>query len=153
MQVAVSNRVAARSELGRFARACDDAATETVREAIKQGARMSKHLAPTGQKHDPRTIPLKDSIEPKMLSSTSGVWSASARHALPIEFGAAPHVIPGNPFLQFFWDNAGRWWKPGLYGPQDIVNHPGNAPQPYLRPAYEVVMGRVMQIAKSKYPG
>lgn len=153
MSFAVSNRVVARNGIGQFIRDCEGAAEKTVRKSVQQGARLSRTLAPVGTKPDPRTIPLKDSIEWEVLSRTSGVWKATARHALPIEKGAVPHVIRGNPFLHFYWDNAGRWWVPGLFGPTDIVNHPGNAAQPYLRPAYEIIMGRIMSIAREEYPG
>lgn len=154
--VAVSNRVIARNGIGQFIRECEMAAEGTIREAVNKGARLSRELAPTGHKDDSRTIPLKSSIFPEVLSRTSGRWVATARHALPIELGAAPHIITGN--LAFYWEAAGRNWIPaaayyGIPGLQDVVNHPGNAPQPYLRPAYSAVMSEIMEIASRNYPG
>lgn len=156
--MAVSNRVIVRSRFGQFIRECEMAAEDTVKAAVEEGAQISRTLAPVGKKPDPRTVPLKDSIFVQMRGRTSGSWGSFARHALPIEKGARPHTIYGKPGLHFFWDEAGRWWVPaedfyGIPGLVDVVNHPGNAAQPFLRPAYEQVMARIMQIAKQKYPG
>ncbi len=145
--VAVSNRVIARNDIGRFRAACSDAAEKTVEEAIERGAKLSRQMAPRGTKRDPRTTKLKNSIEPRMLSRTQGEWKATARHALAIEKGAVPHQITG--WVNFFWENEERNWVPG----KNLINHPGNAAQPYLRPAYIVVMKQLMQIARTKYPG
>lgn len=158
MDIAASNRVIARNGIGQFIRDCEGAATRTVQRASERGAKLSKTFAPIGHKPDPRTIPLRESIFSEVLGRTSAHWVATARHALPIEFGAGPHDIPGNPALSFFWEAAGRMWIPasefyGIPGLQDIVHHPGNAAQPYLRPAYNIVMGQIMSIAKSEYPG
>jgi hypothetical protein len=147
MEVGVSNRVVARSQIGQFIRDCEVAGEKTVEKAIKRGETLSKQLAPVGVKADPRTKSLRDSIESRMLSRTSGEWVATARHALPIEKGAAPHDIPGE--VSFFWENMGRNWIPGT----NVINHPGNAAQPYLRPAYEIVMRDIMAIARGEYPG
>lgn len=153
--IAVSNRVIARNSIGQFAAACDRAATETVREAIDRGAELSRSMAPVGHKPDPRTVPLAQSIKARMLSATAGVWEADARHAMAIEFGAGVHEIPGD--VSFFWESAGRMWIPYSEGGppwlHPIIVHPGNAAQPYLRPAYKVVMGEVMSIARKHYPG
>lgn len=147
MEFAVSNRVIARNSIGQFIRDCEQAAEGTIREAVNDGADLSRNFAPEGAKMDPRTIPLKESIEAHVLSRTSGNWVATARHALPIELGAVPHPITG--WVSFFWEREGRMWEPG---PNEI-SHPGNAPQPYLRPAYEIIMARIMQIADKHYPG
>lgn len=48
-------------------------------------------------------------------------------YALAVELGAAPHVIRPR--------YAGALWWPGAAHPVMRVNHPGNAPQPFLRPA------------------
>lgn len=57
----------------------------------------------------------------------SGVESL-ARHSAPVHEGARPHVIRARnaPALRFFWPKVGRvvFFK--------RVNHPGNAPQPFL---------------------
>lgn len=156
--IAVSNRVIARNGIGRFIAECEIAGTRTVQKLIKRGERLSKDFAPRGHKHDPRTIPLVDSIESRMTGRTSGEWYATARHALPQEKGAAPHVIAGSPHLRFFWDEQGRMFVPaeefyGVPGAVTMVNHPGNPPQPYLRPAYEIVMREAMRVADREYPG
>jgi hypothetical protein len=147
MDVAVSSRVIARNNLGQFIRACQRAATETVEEAIKEGEDLAKGLAPTGHKADPRTVTLRAGMYHRMLSATSGEFGCKARHALPQEFGAVPHDITGQ--VSFWWDAMGRPWIPG----SNTIRHPGNAAQPYLRPAYSAVMARVMSIAAAKYPG
>lgn len=156
MGLAVSNRVIARNGIGRFIGECEGAATKTVTKAAKRGAKLSKAYAPVGHKHDKRTIPLTESIDWRLLSRTAAEWFASARHAMPQEFGAGPHPIEGN--LRFFWEEQGRMFVPasefyGVPGMTTIVNHPGNPAHPYLRPAYEDVMAQFMQIARSEYPG
>jgi hypothetical protein len=151
-EIAVSNRVVSRNRFGRFIADCEQAAGDTAEDLVKMGARLSKERAPTGAKDDLRTIPLKQSIQSRMLSRTSGVWEATARHSLAIEFGAVHHLIVGNPYLQFYWEAAGRQWVPGLFGEPDIVNHPGNEEQPYLRPAYDMVMAQAMAVARQHYP-
>lgn len=154
--VAASTRVIARNSIGRFISEVDAAGTMLTERLIEDGAELSRALAPVGHEVDPRTIPLKESIETEMLGATSGRWYATARHALAQEMGAAPHVIEGDP-LGFWWENEGRWWIPAeVYykrpGLTDVINHPGNAPQPFLRPAYEAVMSRAMEIAREVYP-
>ena len=155
--VAVSNRVIARSAIGRFIEDCSRAAHETVREMVEEGAQLSRDMAPVGVKHDSRTLPLAQSIVPQMFSRTSGGWVATARHSLAQELGARPHTIEGNPDLSFFWEERGRRFIPaqdyyGRPGMVTVVNHPGNPPQPYLRPAYERIMVRWSRIAKRYYP-
>jgi hypothetical protein len=90
---------------------------------------------------------LKDSISAEMLSRTSGQWKATARHALPQEFGAGPHEITGD--VSFFWESEGRMWNPG----DNMIHHPGNPAQPYLRPAYKIISGKLLSIMKRFYPG
>lgn len=157
MDVAVSNRVVVRNGLGRFIEDCEQAGTMTAKKLVQKGARLSRSLAPVGSRPDPRTIPLKQSIKWRMVSSTAGVWGSSARHALHQEYGTTHHTMYGNPTFMFFWENAGRWWIPGLFGPQDIINHPGheaaNGGEGYLRPAYQIVMGQAMEVARQEYPG
>ncbi len=152
MEIAVSTRVFARSSLGRFIADCKGAGTKTVQELVSDGANMSRDMAPR------ETGELAASIAWVMLSATSGAWYATARHALPQEFGGAPHVIRGNPTLHFYWEEAGRMWIPaaefyGQPGLADLVNHPGNAAQPYLRPAYHAIMAKSLSVADRYYPG
>jgi hypothetical protein len=158
MDVGVSNRVAVRSSMGQFIAACREGARDTVTELLEEGAQESRDMAPTGSKHDPRTVPLAESIVIERLSATQGRWVATARHALPQEFGAVAHPIVGSPHLRFFWEKEGRMFVSAadFYGDPEavtIVNHPGHGPQPYLRPAYEKIMAKAMQIARRNYPG
>lgn len=151
--VGVSNRVVVRNELGRFISDCEQAGENTAKKLVERGAKMSRELAPVGPKHDPRTIPLAQSIRARMISRTSGVWESYARHALHQEFGTRAHTMYGSPYFQFYWEAMGRMWIPGLFADQDIINHPGHGPQPFLRPAYEAVMAQAMAVARAEYPG
>ena len=158
MAIAVSTRVYARNSLGRFISECEAAATATVESLVEKGADLARDFAPVGTKPDPRTIPLRESIGHALTSRTSGVVYATARHALVTEYGGAPHVITGSPALKFYWENAGRWWVPGsdfygIPGLVDVVNHPGSPSQPYLRPAYRIIMGAAIETADRHYPG
>lgn len=108
---------------------------------------MSIALAPKGAGDDPRTIALSDSIYSEMTGATSGHWVATARHAMPVEFGSVRHFQTGD--VSFFWDAEGRMWEPG----DNRIDHPAVAAQPYLRPAYKAIMGEMMQILKRHYPG
>lgn len=150
--IAISSQVHKRNGIGQFISECSAAASASVDEMLDEGVNISREEAPKGVKHDPRGS-LEEGFFTHKLSRTSGVWGNDARHALPIELGAAPHVIEGSPYLHFYWEAAGRMWIPGLMGDTDIVNHPGNAAQPYLRPAYERVMARAMSIMRRYYPG
>lgn len=146
MDIAVSQRVIARNSMGQFISAFERGVEESVREMVGEGARLSRAMAPTGTKADDRTPSLKNSIEEEMLSPRSGIWYSTARHALPIEKGAVPHPISG--MVNFFWEREQRDWEPGL----NIINHPGNRAQPFLRPAYETIMGRALQTTEKHMP-
>lgn len=150
--------VVARNDLGQFIRECELAARNTVEDAIEDGANLSRAMAPEGSKPDPRTVPLKASIKTRMFGRTKGEWGSSARHALAIEHGARPHPIPAN--VRFYWDKAGRMWMPPElyervtgYPGADPIEHPGNAAQPYLRPAYVQVMASMPARMRRYYPG
>lgn len=134
-----------RNRWGQFAAHYEHSGEQTVKDAIEEGARLSRTLAPVGTKHDPRTTPLRQSIETEMTSRTRGGWLSRARHARPIEYGAAPHPITAA--VRFWWENAGRMWVPG----DGWINHPGNRPQPFMRPAYEMVKRRMTDIARRNY--
>lgn len=146
IRLATTPRVITRNNLGQFARDCERAAGESVKDMIEEGAELSRGFAPTGHKGDPRTVTLKAGMYTKMLSRTQGIWGNMARHALPIETGAAPHEIPGN--VSFFWEREGRMWIPGT----NIINHPGNAAQPFLRPAYRIIARKSTDIMRRHYP-
>lgn len=149
----MQNTVVVRNGFGQFISECEAAASRTVDDILDEGIDLARDLAPVGHKRDPRTVPLKDGFFKNKISRTSGVFGNFARHALAIEKGAKPHPITGAPYLRFYWESARRMWVPGLFGTPDVVNHPGNAAQPFLRPAYRVVMKRAMAIAKRNYPG
>lgn len=144
--IAVSNEVHVRNSLGQFIRACEDGARETAQEAIRRGERLSAGLAPTSGRNDPRTPSLAASFYSRMIGPTSGVWGNTARHALHQEFGTSAHEQTGD--VSFFWERHWRMWEPG----ENVIQHPGNPPHPYLRPAYELIMGQITMIAREKYP-
>jgi hypothetical protein len=147
VEIAATAQMHLRNDLGQFIRDCEAAAGKTIEAAVTEGADLSRDFAPVGHKADPRTIPLKDSIEAVITSRTSGFWQATARHALPQELGAGPHGIPGN--VKFYWEEEGRWWEPG----DNEIQHPGNRAQPYLRPAYDIIKKRLPGIMQRYYPG
>lgn len=155
--VAVTGRVIARNNIGRFIADCEQAAGESVNDLINEGADLSRAYAPVGHKVDLRTPTLKAAMFTHQLSRTQGVWGNSARHALPTEFGAGPHIITGSPSLAFFWEGEGRNWIPAAVyyhhpGLVDVINHPGNPAQPFLRPAFEAIKGRALAIMRRHYP-
>jgi hypothetical protein len=143
----VSNRIIVRNEMGQFIRDVEGAATETVKEAIEEGAALSRGFAPVGRKPDPRTGKIIDSFFTPVLSRTSGVWGNRARHALYQEKGTAPHEITGD--VTFFWEKYWRMWEPG----DNMIQHPGNPAHPFLAPAYRIVSRKLLDIAKRHYPG
>lgn len=156
MDVAMSNRVIARDSFGRFIREVEDAGNRAVQELIREGGELSQSMAPVGSKVDRRTMPLKDSIFTHMETRTRGYWGSVARHALPIEKGARPHIIMGSPRLRFFWEAQGRMWIPaatlyGIPGMRDLINHPGNPAQPFLRPAYDIIATRAAAKLREHY--
>lgn len=151
--ITVQNRVVVRNGFGQFISACEAAGQRTADAILEECVEEARQRAPRGPKIDRRTTPLADSFFIKKLSRTSGVFGNFARHALAIEKGARPHPITGSPYLLFYWEEARRMWIPGLFGEPDVVNHPGNDAQPYMRPAYRVVMKRAMDIARRHYPG
>lgn len=140
----VTNSVIIRDSMGRFIRECDEAATDTVKRALQHGEKVARARAPKGKKPDKRTQKLARSIRGYMITDREGVVVADARHALAQELGAGPHPITGD--LSFYWEREQTWFR------GDRVNHPGNPPHPYLRPAYESMMRRIMQIAREEYP-
>lgn len=143
--IAVSNKVIARDEFGRFIAECRMAGELTMRDLAEKGAELSRVMAPKGHKPDPRTPRIVDSIR-SSYTATTAHWEADARHALYQEKGAPPHAIPGD--VSFFWEKMGRMWRPG----HNIIAHPGNPAHPYLRPAYEIIMATWMSYAKRYFP-
>lgn len=145
-QIAISPRVIARNSMGQFISALEAGVEESVREMIGEGARLSREMAPVGKKDDLRGPSLKESIEEQMLSAREGIWFTTARHGLPVEKGAVAHPITG--MVNFYWERQQRDWVPGF----NFINHPGNRAQPFLRPAYETIMGRALQTTEKHLP-
>lgn len=142
---AVSNKVIARDNFGRFISEIEAGGEKMMEAMMEDGMKLSRALAPKGVKDDPRTPKLVDSID-GTYTATTAQWWADARHALAQEFGAVPHEITG--WVNFFWEREGRDWEPG----PNRIQHPGNAAQPYLRPAYESVMRRWASFARRYLP-
>lgn len=144
-RVPLTMTVTHRNRWGQFAAHYEHAGEQAVKDAIDEGARISRSMAPVGTKHDPRTIPLRESIDPVMDTRTRGGWVARARHARVVEFGSRPHPITA--MVRFFWESAGRMWTPG----EGWINHPGTQPQPYMRPAFEIIKRKMSDIARRNY--
>lgn len=145
MEVATSTRVYARNGFGQFRRACDEAATATIAEAVNDGADLAADMAPY------RTGVLANSITPRMIDSRSGEWGSDLKYALPQETGSVPHPLPAN--VTFFWVREGRDWKPSGPTSTQVINHPGNPATNFLRDSYEAISARIMSIARKHYPG
>ena len=62
----------------------------------------------------------------------------TANYGAAVEYGAAPHVIKARNAKALFWPDAEH--------PVKKVNHPGNAPQPYMRPAFEQAIKPLDQV-------
>lgn len=84
-----------------------------------------------------RTGTLQNSFR-KERDVVQGVIAVNVGSDYPVaaylEFGTNPHPISGNPLLASYPDNPNP-----LRNPQRFVNHPGNAPLPYLQRALENV--------------
>lgn len=137
----MSGTVVLRDEMGRFVSHLERGGQDMLAEMAKDGANISRALAPQGHKPDQRTPRIVDSIT-SSVQGNQARWGSSARHALAQEFGARPHPITAE--VEFFWEKHWRMWKPG---PGEI-DHPGNPAHPYLRPAYDEVMARWPEYAR-----
>jgi hypothetical protein len=150
-RIATSNQVIVRNNMGRFISELEAAGGATVDDMLKEGAALSRALAPRGKKPTRRgDIPIADSIFIRKISRTAGVWGSASKHALPQETGSKRHDIPGNPGLRFWWERKGRMFEPAK-GKITVVDHPGNPAHPFLRPAYERVFGGWMKFARKNY--
>lgn len=141
----ISPEIRYRDESGRFLAECDGAGAAAVEATGREGRAIAMALAPVGTEPDERSVPIVAGIDFYMTGAMSGVVVSRARHSLPQEHGAAPHSIgrPGqflhNPYNQF-----------SAKGP---VQHPGNAAQPYMRPMYNVIRRKMIEIMARFYPG
>lgn len=144
--VTLAMSVFMRDDSGRFAERIDRAGEELMERLSDVGADISRELAPVGQKPDPRTKKLKDSIT-SSHTATSAKWQVTARHANIIEEGSDVRPqIPGR--VNFYWEAEGRRWVPG----DNIIDHPPTAAQPYMHPAWETVMETWDDYAREYYP-
>lgn len=125
-----------RDEFGQFMAACDQAATDSVEDAIRAGADISRQLAPV------QTGRLRGDIDSEMISSRSGKWGSGLKYAMPQDQGAGPHPITGNPWLRL---QSGRVVHK--------VRHPGNPATRFIERAGDVLMGRINGILERNYPG
>lgn len=125
-----------RSNLGRFASLIEHGSEGMARDMVETTARFAHEAAPVGpgRKDYGRREKLTSTIEGRMTSATAGVVEATAGHALPQEMGAGPHEIP----------NA--------FGSGHPVMHPGNAPQPYIRPALARLRPLIPAMLRKHYP-
>ena len=140
----ISPEIRYRDTSGQFLAECDAAGVEAIAAVGEEGATLAQAIAPRGAVEDPRTESIVDSIEFEQ-HGMSGRIIAQARHAAAQELGAGPHPI-GQPG-QHLSNRATGWYGRG------VVSHPGNPPQPYLRPAYEILRGKMIQIMSKFYPG
>lgn len=70
---------------------------------------------------------LHDSLRAEVSRKVLRVGSLDCNYATDVELGTAPHVIVPRNKKALYW--------PGAAHPVARVNHPGTAPQPYLRTA------------------
>jgi len=73
------------------------------------------------------TSRLHDSLRAECHDKVLRVGSLDCNYATDVELGTAPHVILPKNKKALSWPDADH--------PVARVNHPGTAPQPYLRPA------------------
>lgn len=117
----VSTEIRMRDNFGRFLALVEEAGRASAQELVETAADDASELAPVGPARPPKQLArrpkLSSHIHPVMLEPKMGVVVATPGHAAAQEKGAAPHPIP----------NA--------FGTGATVMHPGNAAQPYIRPA------------------
>lgn len=155
-QIAMSNHIVVRDNFGRFYRDIKNAGERSIDRALALGEQVAIDMAPEGHKVDrrPGHTPIKSSMYTEKTSRTQGYVANFSLHAMPQEHGAGAHfIIAHGEELNFFWERAGRWWIPGLRGTPDWVFHPGNASQPFLRPAYKAMTKALPGIMQAEYPG
>jgi hypothetical protein len=117
-----------------------------MRDMAEDGAAVVAHARAEGHQGRPAHPALRRRYHGGSSTATSAHWEANARHALAQEKGGRPHEQTG--WVNFFWEKEGRDWEPG----PNRIHHPGNPAHPYLRPAYEIIMGRWMEYARRYYP-
>lgn len=139
----VRTHVQAKNSLGQFMSKLDAATRLAMLEAAAEGAEISRDLAPEGPPQPwKRQVKLKDSIWVDASYGSGAAWGSIAPHGKAIEKGASDHPIVGNPYLKFYASGIGRQIT------VRSVNHPGNAPQPYLRPAAAIISKRMAEFIR-----
>ena len=79
---------------------------------------------------------LRASITHRVLSSPAGAFAevgTNVEYAGFVEFGTSPHTITARTRQALYWKGAEH--------PVYRVNHPGNRPYPFLRPALLAAAG------------
>lgn len=120
-------------DLQEFADDCDRAADRIEAEATDAAEEQTaRDVLQDAQRNAPvDTGELRNSGR---VVARGGGWVVefTADHARPQEYGAGPHLIRADEaeVLRFPGDD-GEWVF------RKEVSHPGNAPQPYLRPALD----------------
>lgn len=100
--------------------AVEKAVRDEIEEAAHDVEMTAKNLVPVD------TGALRNSID-STGAGLSYEISANTEYAAPIEYGSAPHIIKGNPYL--FWDSE--------IGAVKEVMHPGNKAYLYMTTAFE----------------
>lgn len=143
----ISPEIRYRDSSGQFLAECDGAAAAAVEAMGEEGVNIARALAPVGDEPDERSVPIVAGIEFYMTGATSGVVVSKARHSLAQERGARAHEI-GRPGQML--------WNPHSTPPfaaRGPVSHPGNQPQPFMRPMYGVIRRKMVEIMARFYPG
>jgi hypothetical protein len=144
--IEVSPRVQYRSELGRFATACDEAAYASVRRLVDMGARLARMYAPQGE-----TGELRSRIR-AVEQGKQGYWVSEAPHSMAVERGSrGPYEIGAEGQKLHNPRDTSR--KPKGFAARGPVTHPGIDPQPFMEPAYAEVRAKMIEVMREEYPG
>lgn len=141
----ISPQVRYRSESGRFLANCDQAGTAAVTEAVEEGAKLARVLAPVGAPDKRDELKLRAGIEGVLTGPMDGHVISRARVSKIVEEGSAAHSIgaPGqtlyNPY-KFFGPRSGP------------VSHPGTTANPFMRPSFAALRGKLAGIMRKHYP-
>lgn len=150
-----------RNRLGQFAEEIEKGCDRAVDRWVELGAATSREMAPGpgyrvgNYSRRAGYIPLKASIG-SVAHGHSGYWYTNAPHWKFVEYPTGAHSITG--YLVFPWKGGMfRWDDPRFSnwteGSGATVHHPGTGAQPFLKPAYELVVKRqMMAILKSEMP-
>lgn len=150
-----------RNRFGQFARQIEEGCDRAVERWVELGAATSRDMAPgsgyrvSNYSQRPGYIPLKASIH-SQANGHSGRWYTNAPHWKFVEYPTGSHPITG--FLNFPWRGGRFVWDDPRFNNWDeeegaTVSHPGTSAQPFMKPAYELVVRRqMMEILKSEMP-